>query len=82
MILDTAGLKPSKDARRYRLAGNKVSVTDGPFAETKELVGGFVMLAVDSEEEARSFAEQFIALHRDNWPGLELECELRAVEGV
>ena len=52
ILLAGDGLKPSKDGVRVRFAGNKRTVTDGPFAETKELVAGFWVWQVKSMEEA------------------------------
>ena len=52
ILLAGDGLKPSKDGVRVRFAGSKRTVTDGPFAETKELVAGFWVWQVKSMEEA------------------------------
>ena len=52
VMLDGAGLKPTKDAARVRFSGTKRSVIDGPFTETKELVAGYWLWQVKSLDEA------------------------------
>ena len=75
--LDTAGLMPTAQGKRVRLRGGKVVIVDGPFTETKEVVGGYAMLQVPSLEEAIALTERFIELHiADGW---ELDCEVRQV---
>jgi len=76
-LVDTGGLLPSKDGVRLRLANGKISVTDGPFAETKEVIGGWAILSADSKAEAVRIATEFMELHRKYWPGFECESEVR-----
>ena len=52
VMLDGNGLQPSSKGARVRFEGNKRSVIDGPFAETKELVAGYWILQVKSKAEA------------------------------
>ena len=80
VLKDTAGLKPTKDAFRIRLSGGKLKVTDGPFTEAKEVVGGFALVEVKSPEEARKVARDFMELHRVHWPSFEGESEVRPLE--
>ena len=61
-LKDTAGLKPTRDGYRIRSAGGKLQATDGPFTETKEVVGGYALVEVTSEEQAREIAQQFMEL--------------------
>src|ERR1051326_3784550 len=61
-LIDTAGLLPSSQGTRIRVANGKVSVTDGPFAETKELIGGYAMFNLSSSEEARKLDRDFMQL--------------------
>jgi len=76
-LLDTAGLAPTSSSKRVRLRGGKVSVVDGPFAESKEVVGGYAMLDAASMDEAIALTERFVELHvADGW---ELDCEVRQV---
>ena len=76
-LIDTGGLLPSKEGVRVRLAGGKITVTDGPFAETKEVIGGWAILNVDSKAEAIRVATEFMELHRKHWPDFEGESEVR-----
>ncbi len=76
-LVDTGGLLPSKDGVRLRLADGKLTVTDGPFAETKEIIGGWAILKADSKEEVVRIATEFMELHRKFWPGFEGESEVR-----
>ena len=79
-VIDTAGLQPSKAGCRVKLKGGKISVVDGPFTETKELVGGYAIVEAKSKQEALSFAQRFMDLHRVHWPAFEGECEVRPLE--
>jgi hypothetical protein len=76
-LVDTGGLLPSKDGARVRLAKGKITVTDGPFTETKEVIGGWAILKVDSRAEAIRIATEFMELHRKYWPEFEGESEVR-----
>jgi hypothetical protein len=76
-LVDTGGLLPSKDGHRVRLAGGKITVTDGPFTESKEIIGGWAIIKADSKEEAIRVATEFMELHRKHWPGFEGESEVR-----
>jgi hypothetical protein len=76
-LLDTAGLAPTANGKRVRLRGGRISVVDGPFTETKEVVGGYAMLNAESLEEAIALTQRFVELHvADGW---ELDCEVRQV---
>jgi hypothetical protein len=63
-----------------RLSRGKLKVTDGPFSQAKEVVGGYALVDVASNEEARELARQFMDLHRIHWPEFEAECEVRPLE--
>jgi hypothetical protein len=76
-FIDGGGLLPSKDGVRMRLAKGKLTVIDGPFAETKEVIGGYAILKTDSRAEALRIATEFMELHQKYWPGFEGESELR-----
>jgi hypothetical protein len=76
-VVDTGGLLPSKDGFRVRLAGRKITVTDGPFSEAKEVIGGWAILTAASKAEALRIATEFMELHRTHWPEFEGECEVR-----
>jgi hypothetical protein len=76
-LVDTGGLLPSKDGVRVRLAKGKITVTDGPFSESKEVIGGWAILNTRSKEEAIRIATEFMELHRKHWPEFEGESEVR-----
>ena len=76
-LVDTGGLLPSKDGVRVRLKNGKITVTDGPFSESKEVIGGFAILQTGSKAEAVRIATEFMELHRKHWPEFEGESELR-----
>ncbi|HET7777050.1 MAG TPA: YciI family protein [Rudaea sp.] len=74
-LLDTAGLAPTAKGKRVRLRGGKISVVDGPFTETKEVVGGYAMFNAQSMDEAIALTRRFVELHvADGW---EIDCEVR-----
>lgn len=58
-MIATGGLAPSATGTKVTLSGGKLSVVDGPFAETKELVGGFALIEAASKEEAVEWAKRF-----------------------
>jgi hypothetical protein len=66
VLIATEGLKPSESGARVRFSGGKVSVVDGPFAEAKELVAGFVLVEVPSRAAAVELAERFLRIAGDN----------------
>ena len=76
-LVDTGGLLPSKDGARVRLARGKITVTDGPFTESKEVIGGWAILNVASKADAVRIATEFMELHRKHWPEFEGESEVR-----
>ncbi len=77
VLVDTGGLLPSKDGFRVRLAGGRLAVTDGPFAEAKEVIGGWAILKTDTRDEVIRVATEFMELHRKHWPEFEGESEVR-----
>lgn len=72
-LLATEGCLPSALGARVRLSAGKVTVTDGPFTESKEVVGGFAILQAKSKEEAIEMAKRFLKVAGDG------ECEIRQV---
>lgn len=79
-LLDTAGLLPSATGARVDLSGGRLSVTDGPFAEAKEVIS-YALYQVRSKEEAVEWATRFLQLHLDRWPGWEGTTEVLKVMG-
>jgi hypothetical protein len=74
-VIDTAGLQPSSAGLRVKLKGGKISVVDGPFTETKELVAGYWIWQVQSMEEA----VEWVRRCPDPMPGEESEIEIRPI---
>jgi hypothetical protein len=72
-LLATEGCLPSALGARVRKSGGNVSVTDGPFTESKEVVGGFAILKANSKEEAIQLAKDFLKVAGEG------ECELRQI---
>lgn len=72
-LLATEGCLPSALGARVRLANGKTSVTDGPFTESKEVVGGFAILRADSKEHAIELAREFLQVAGEG------ECEIRQI---
>lgn len=79
-VVDTQGLKPSKDGRRIRSHNGKLSFTDGPFTESKEVVGGYAIVEAKSWDEAMELATKFMEIHRVHWPEFDCTCEVRPVD--
>jgi hypothetical protein len=75
VLIDGAGLQASSKGARVRFVGNKRSVVDGPFAETKELLAGYWMIEVKSRADAIDWALRCPHPH----PGEDAEIELRQV---
>ena len=76
-MVSFGGLKPTSSGARMRITNGKIITTDGPFTESKEVIGGFSILNVASKEEALEEARKFTELHRVHWPQWEGEIELR-----
>jgi hypothetical protein len=74
VLLDVAALHPISTGARIRFSGGKPTVIDGPFAETRELIGGFWLIQVKSRSEAIEWAKRAPAPHGE---GQEGEIELR-----
>jgi hypothetical protein len=80
-MLDSGGLIPTATSTRVRLSRGQVTAIDGPFAESKEVVGGFAVFEFKSKKEAIESAVRFMELHKQHWPGWEGETEVRQIFG-
>jgi hypothetical protein len=80
-MLQSGGLSPLAKSTSVRLSRGQLTTIDGPFTESKEVVGGFAMFELKSKEEAIDGARKFMELHRKYWPGWEGETEVRQVLG-
>lgn len=74
VLVDLSGLQPTSKGFRVKFSGGKRSIVDGPFAESKEIVAGYWIINVKSEEEAREWARRVPAPHGENAEG---EVEVR-----
>ena len=80
-MIASGGLAPIEQSTRVRLDKGQVTIMDGPFAETREIVGGYAQFEFKSKEEAVASTKKFMELHRDYWPGWEGETEIRQIFG-
>lgn len=77
-LISTAGLRPTAEGVRVRLRRGKLSMVDGPFTETREVIGGYAILEAKSKEEAIELTRRFLNVHGDDW---DIECEVRQLDG-
>ena len=75
-----AGLQPTSAGTRVRLSRGTITVIDGPFTESKEIVGGYSIIDARTHEEALDLARRFMEIHLKHWPTFEGECEMRPLE--
>ena len=80
-MLGSGGLAPTAQSTRVRVSKGQLTVTDGPFTEAKEVVGGYALFELKSKEEAIKGAVRFMELHKKHWPGWEGETEIRQIFG-
>ncbi|MEV6950441.1 YciI family protein [Streptomyces sp. NPDC051183] len=67
VMLDTAGLLPTSQSTRLSWSGGKISYTDGPFTETKEVVGGYSLTQCKDKAEAMEWTKRFLEIHPASW---------------
>ncbi len=77
VMVEMGGLMPSAVGARIRLARGKLTVHDGPFAEAKEVVGGYALFNVKSKDDAVAWSRRMLELHQRHWPVWEGEIEIR-----
>lgn len=76
-LVGVGGLLPSGKGATARLAKGKVTVTDGPFTEAKEVIGGFAIYDVPTLAEAKEWTRRFLDVHVEHFPGWDCEVEIR-----
>ena len=76
VLLETAGLTPTAQGTRVHYEGGAISVTDGPFTETKEAVGGYAIMQCKDTAEALEWTKRFLKVHEDKWT---VTCEVREI---
>ncbi len=80
-MVSAAGLKPTSQGARVRLRAGAVSISDGPFAESKEVIGGFFLLEAKDKAAAVEMTRRFVELHGKILPkNFLLECEVRELD--
>jgi len=77
-LITTAGLRPTSEGKRMRWNRGKLSTTDGPFTETKEVIGGYALFEARDLAEAVKHTRRFLDVHGDEW---DIECEVRPLAG-
>jgi hypothetical protein len=77
IVVATGGLAPTAEGVRIRVSKGKLAMTDGPFTEGKEVIGGYAVLELPTRAEAIESARAFMQFHADHWPGWEGEMEVR-----
>jgi hypothetical protein len=77
VMVGQGGLLPTAEGTRIMLAGGKISVTDGPFAEAKEVIGGYAIFEAPSKAEVVKWSTRFMELHKLHMPGWDGETEIR-----
>lgn len=80
-MIDAGGLASGAESTEIRLTAGDVITTNGPWAEAKEVVGGYSILEARSHEEAVEGARRVIELHKEHWPGWEGSVEVRQIRG-
>jgi hypothetical protein len=80
-MVASGGLAPTVKSTRVRLSRGQLTVIDGPFTESREVVGGYAVFEYQSKQEAIEGALRFMDLHKKHWPGWEGETEIRQVFG-
>ena len=79
VLVETAGLLPTATGAIVRVAGGTITITEGPFAEAKDVTGGYAIYDVASKEDALNWSKRFMELHAEHWPSWEGESEIRQV---
>jgi hypothetical protein len=78
-LVSTAGLRPTSEGVRVKLhRGGRLTAVDGPFTETKEVIGGYAILEAPSKAEAIELTRRFLKVHGAEW---DVECEVRQLDG-
>jgi hypothetical protein len=77
-MIDSGGLMPVAMGAQVRITDGQISVVDGPFVETKEMIGGYAIFELRDKEEAVAAAVEFMQLHKTHMPGWEGTCEVRS----
>ncbi|QNE75901.1 transcriptional regulator [Streptomyces finlayi] len=77
VMLETAALAPTSDGTRITWSGGTTTYTDGPFTESKEVVGGYSIIRAKDKAEALEWADRFLRIHPASW---SLSAEVRLID--
>ena len=80
-MVDAGGLYPTGQSTEIRVSAGELTVTDGPYTEVKEVVGGYSVIEVRSQEEAVAAARRVAEIHQEHWPTWEGSVEVRRIAG-
>lgn len=78
-IVDDGGLMPRDTALRVQSDQGRTTVLDGPFAEAKEVIGGFFVVESPSPDAMTQWAREFVEMHAQHWPDLSYVAEVRQI---
>ena len=81
VLVDAGGLWSTDASTEYVVRGGQVTTTDGPFAEAKEVVGGYAIIEVRDDDEAREQGRLMASLHQEHWPEWEGSVHVRRIAG-
>jgi hypothetical protein len=82
VLLDTGGIQERQSGVGLRLEKSRISVTDGPYTDANEVIGGFAIIQVKSKESAVEFAKQFLDIHSQIMGAdYTMELEMRRLYG-
>jgi hypothetical protein len=81
VMVSKGGLLPTAEGTRIKLAGGRITATDGPFAEAKEVIGGFAIFEAPSKAEVLKWSMRFMELHKQHMPAWDCETEIRQIYG-
>jgi hypothetical protein len=76
-LIQTGGLAPTADGAKVQISNHNITITDGPFTEAKEVIGGYAVFELKSKQEAIEQTVRFMELHKQLWPEWEGETEVR-----
>lgn len=79
VFLDGGGLYGTEDAVNFVVKAGEVTRVDGPYAESKEVVGGWALMQYDTVEEAVAGQQEFAQLHATHWPECQMVATMRQV---
>ena len=78
-LISGGGLAPTRESTMVELRDGEIITTNGPWAEAKEVAGGYSIIEFRTHEDAVEGARRVIELHKEHWPGWEGACEVRRI---